>query len=311
MMDTANSLLIIGAGPAGLTAAIYASRAGLKTVIIEKLIPGGQAATTSVIENYPGFSEPVSGPELMERMRKQAENLGVEFITDEIMSCGQGEAISLNGKEKSYQASSVIIATGAANKKLGVPGEKEFTGRGVSYCATCDGPLFKNKDIAVIGGGNRAVEEAIYLTGFTKSVTIIHRRDRLRAQEVLVKRAKENPKIKFLLSSIITGITGRDGVEKIKVKDLKKEEEKYIPCEGVFIFAGISPNSEFIKDLISVDESGYIITDEEMAASAEGIFAAGDVRRKNLRQIVTACGDGAIAAMSAFKYISQKQGTAY
>lgn len=314
-------LIIIGAGPAGLTAAIYARRAGLETAIIEKLIPGGQAALTALVENYPGF-ESVSGPELMEKMKKQAENLKVKFISDEIISIrtlssegeGKGEGVTgfkLTGSEAVYEALSIIIASGAAYKKLGVPGEEELTGRGVSYCATCDGPLFKNKEIVVVGGGDMAVDEAIYLTQFAKSVTIIHRRDRLRAQEFLANRAKENSKIKFLLNSILTEISGKETIEKIKVKDLKKETEKYYPCEGVFIFAGLLPNTGFIKDLVLRDKNGYIVTDENMSASAHGIFAAGDVRKKGLRQIVTACGDGAIAAMSSYKYTSLLKGTAY
>ncbi len=309
MIDLKYDLVIVGAGPAGLTSAIYGVRAGLKTAVIEKLIPGGQAALTSTIENYPGFDEPVSGPELMERMKKQAENLGVEFISDEIISVSPG--FRLRGKEKDYEASSVIAATGAASTKLGIPGEDEFIGRGVSYCATCDGPLFKNKEIAVIGGGDRAVEESIYLTGFAKAVTLIHRRDRLRAQDLLIRRAQENSKIKLLLGAVAVEINGRKTVEKIKVKHLKDGKEEYLPCQAVFIFIGLSPNSDFIKNLVSVDEHGYIVTDEDMAASVEGIFAAGDVRKKNLRQIVTACGDGATAAVSSFKYISYLKGTAY
>lgn len=302
-------LVIVGAGPAGLTSAIYGIRLGLKTAVIEKLIPGGQAVLTSTIENYPGFDEPVPGPELMEKMKRQAENLGAEFIDDEIISLSPG--FRLSGKEKDYETSSIIVATGAANSKLGIPGEDEFIGRGVSYCATCDGPFFKNKEIAVIGGGNRAVEEAIYLTSFAKAVTIIHRRERLRAQEILVRRAEENRKIKFLLGRVATEIRGEKRVEKIKVKYLKDGKEEYLPCQGVFVFIGLSPNSDFIKNLASVDEHGYIITDEDMATSVEGIFAAGDVRKKNLRQIVTACGDGAVAAASSFKYISYLKGTAY
>ncbi|MBL7170870.1 MAG: thioredoxin-disulfide reductase [Candidatus Omnitrophica bacterium] len=304
-------LIVLGAGPAGMTSAIYAQRSGLKVLVIEKLIPGGQVALTALVENYPGF-ESISGLELMEKMKKQAENLGVEFISDEIVSLKKmGALFKLTGNEGVYEASSVIIATGAAYKKLGVPGEEELTGRGVSYCATCDGPLFKNKEIVVVGGGDMAVDEAIYLTQFGKVVTIVHRRERLRAQEFLGKRAKENPKIKILFNSILTEISGKDGVEKVKIKDLKKETEKYYPCEGVFIFVGLVPNTGFIKDLVSVDKNGYILTNEDMAASVDGIFAAGDVRKKNLRQIVTACGDGAIAAMSSYKYINHLKGTAY
>ena len=304
-------MIVLGAGPAGMTSAIYAQRSGLKVLVIEKLIPGGQVALTALVENYPGF-ESISGLELMEKMKKQAENLGVEFISDEIVSLKKmGALFKLTGNEGVYEASSVIIATGAAYKKLGVPGEEELTGRGVSYCATCDGPLFKNKEIVVVGGGDMAVDEAIYLTQFGKVVTIVHRRERLRAQEFLGKRAKENPKIKILFNSILTEISGKDGVEKVKIKDLKKETEKYYPCEGVFIFVGLVPNTGFIKDLVSVDKNGYILTNEDMAASVDGIFAAGDVRKKNLRQIVTACGDGAIAAMSSYKYINHLKGTAY
>jgi thioredoxin reductase (NADPH) len=302
-------LIIIGAGPAGLTAGIYAGRAGLKTALIEKLIPGGQAVLTASIENYPGFSEPVSGPELMEKMRKQAEKLGVEFIADEVMSVSPGFKIKC--REKNYEADCVIAATGAVNRKLGVPGEEEFTGRGVSYCATCDGPLFKNKEIAVVGGGDMAVEEGIYLTQFAAGVTVIHRRERLRTAGVLAERARKNKKIKLCMDTIVVKINGKEGIESVTVKDLKAGKEREISLRGIFIFIGLAPNSGFIKDLIAVDEHGYITTGEDMAASVKGIFAAGDVRKKNLRQIVTACGDGAIAAMSAFKYISRLRGTAY
>lgn len=316
MTDLVYDVVIIGAGPAGLTSAIYAARHGLKVSIIEKLIPGGQAALTSCIENYPGFTAPISGQELTEGMKKQVEHLGVEFIADEVISVspeGDSKVYSLNVKGRGipYLTNSIIVATGAVSRKLGIPGEERLTGRGVSYCATCDGPFFKNKYIAVIGGGNVAVEEAIYLTRFAESVTIIHRRDRLRAQDFLVRRAQENRKIKFVYNAIATLIHGEENVEKITVKDLKEDKEKDIMCDGVFIFIGLSPSSEFIKGLIDTDENGYIITDEDMHTSQEGIFAAGDVRKKTLRQIITACGDGAVAATSAFKYISHLKGNAY
>lgn len=303
-----HDVAIIGAGPAGLSAAIYAGRAGLKVSLLEKLVPGGQAATTSFIENYPGFSEPISGPELMERMKAQAEKLEVEFIDDEITNILSEVAslpwgLKLNGLEGDYEAKAVIIATGATSKKLGIPGEEKFIGRGVSYCATCDGPLFKGKEIVVVGGGDRAIEEGLYLSLFAKSVTVVHRRDKLRAQEVLARRARANEKMNFLLDTVVTEIDGNRSVEEIKVKNLKEGREKDFSCQGVFIFVGLLPNTGFIKNLILLDEGGYIITNEEMATSREGIFAAGDVRKKTLRQIVTACGDGAIAAMSAFRYI--------
>ena len=301
-----SDLAIIGAGPAGLSAAIYAGRAGLKVSLLEKLVPGGQAATTSFIENYPGFSEAISGPELMERMKEQVEKLGLTSLSDEITSITSG--FKLNGREGVYEAKAVIIATGATSKKLGIPGEEKFIGRGVSYCATCDGPLFKGKEIVVVGGGDRAIEEGLYLSNFARSVTVVHRRDKLRAQEVLARRARANEKMKFLLDTVVIEIDGNKSVEEIKVKSLKEGREKDFSCQGVFIFVGLSPNTGFIKNLISLDEGGYIITNEEMASSREGIFAAGDVRKKTLRQIVTACGDGAISAMSAFRYISEAKG---
>ena len=298
-------LVIIGGGPAGLTAGIYASRARLNVLLLEKVAPGGQVLVTDWIENYPGFPVGSSGYDLVTNMVEQAKRFGLTIETGEVLSLDLSEAvkkIELNGK--TITTLSIIIATGASPRKLGVPGEDMFIGKGVSFCATCDGPFFKEHVVAAVGGGDTAVQESIYLTKFAKKVYLIHRRDELRATKILQERAMENDKIEFVWDSVVTSIGGGlTNVEKISVKNVKTGEEKDIPVSGCFIWVGILPNTSFLKDNIKVDENGFIIADHNMETSVPGVFAVGDVRNTPLRQVATSVGDGAIAAVSAEHYI--------
>lgn len=295
--------IIIGGGPAGLTAGIYATRAGLKTLLLEKFAIGGQALLTEKVENYPGFSEPITTAELMKNMEKQAQRFGVEIIIEEVnnIAC-QKETILINNK---YETLSVIIATGVKPAKLNVKGEEELIGRGISYCATCDGPFFTNKEVVVIGGGDTAIKEAIFLTKFANKVKVVHRRDRLRATKILQDEAKTNKKIEFIWDSEVVNILGKEKVEGVIIKNSKTGELNKLACNGLFIFIGNKPNTEFLKGIVELDKDGYIITDENMRTSKKGIFAAGDCRAKTLRQIITAVSDGAIAAFAAQHYIEE------
>lgn len=295
--------IIIGAGPAGLSAALYSARAELKTLLIDKQGPGGQAATTHLVENYPGVAS-VSGPELATNMFTQVMELGVELVIEEIQNIslkGDIKEIVTDGGE--YQGKTVIIATGVQPRKLGVSGEEAFRGRGVSYCATCDGAFFKGKKVAVIGGGDSAIEEANFLTRFVEKLYIVHRRAELRATKVIQKRAMENPKIEFVLDSVVKEIAGDKKVEKILVENIKTGEEHAVDVDGVFIYVGNDPSTKFLEGQINLDEYGYIITNEDMETNVPGVYAAGDIRVKSLRQIVTAAADGAIASVKAEKYI--------
>jgi thioredoxin reductase (NADPH) len=298
-------LVIIGGGPAGLTAGIYASRARMNVLLLEKAAPGGQVLVSDWIENYPGFPEGISGYDLVNKMTEQAKRFGLTVETSEVLSLDLSEAvkkIELNGK--TITTLSIIIATGASPKKLGVPGEDMFIGKGVSFCATCDGPFFKENVVAAVGGGDTAVQESIFLTKFAKKVYLIHRRDELRATKILQERAMENDKIEFVWDSVVTSIGGGlTNVEKISVKNVKTGEEKEIPVSGCFVWVGTFPNTSFLKDTLKVDENGFIIADHNMETSVPGVFAVGDVRNTPLRQIVTAVGDAAIAAVSAEHYI--------
>jgi thioredoxin reductase (NADPH) len=298
---------IIGGGPAGLTAAMYTARSGRKTIIIEKSMPGGQAALTSWIENFPGFPEGVSGPDLMMKFYEQASKFGAEMITEDVLEADLKDDVKvIKTDNRTIEALSVIIATGAQAKKLGVKGEEQFQGRGVSYCATCDGAFFRGKKVAVIGGGDSAVEEAIYLTQFASEVIIIHRRDELRATKVLQKRAMENSKIRFIWNTVVESIEGDKAVEKIILKDVKDGSTREEAVNGVFVFIGTLPNSDWIKG-IDLNENGYIQTDKFLKTNLPGVFAAGDVREKFLRQVATAVGDGATAAMAAERYLGERQ----
>ncbi len=299
-------LIIIGAGPAGLTAALYAGRSRLKTLVLEKIAAGGRILMTEVIENFPGFPGGIHTADLVKRMQEQVINLGVNIATEEVseIDC---KLKSVKTDAGAYSADTIIIATGAHPRKLGIPGEGKLIGRGVSYCATCDGPLYKDKNVVIVGGGNAMAEEALYLTRFAKSVSIIHRRDQLRASVILQEKLKENKKINFILSSVITEITGSGKLEAIKLKDLNTSKERILQCDGVFIYIGYIPDTAFVKDKLKLDETGFITTAEDMSTSQEGIFACGDCRSKTLYQVITACGDGAVAADSAYKYLTNKK----
>jgi thioredoxin reductase (NADPH) len=299
-------VIIVGAGPAGMTAAVYTSRANLSTLMIERGIPGGQMANTEDVENYPGY-EHILGPELSTKMFEHAKKFGAEYAYGEVKEIIDGEEYkTIVTGNKQYKARAVIIATGAEYKKLGVPGENELGGRGVSYCAVCDGAFFKGKDLVVVGGGDSAVEEGVYLTRFANKVTIVHRRDELRAQKILQDRAFANEKIDFIWSHTVKQIHAKDGkVGSVTLVSTKTGEEREFPCDGVFIYVGMVPLTKPFEKLGITNENGYIETNERMETKIPGIFAAGDVREKSLRQIVTATGDGSIAAQSAQHYVEE------
>lgn len=300
-----HDLIIIGAGPAGLTAALYAGRSRLDTAVLEKMTVGGRILMTENIENFPGFFPEISTHELIKHMEEQVKGLDVRIEHEDVIEI-DAKSKTVKTESKNYSAQSIIIATGARPRKLGVPGEDIFTGKGVSYCATCDAPFYRDKKVIIVGGGNAVAEEAIYLARFAKSVDIIHRRADLRASAILQERLKENKKISFILNSVVTEIKGSQKVEFVKIRDLNTNKEQEIPCDGVFIYIGYEPDTGFAKGKIKLDEAGFVITDENMATSEEGIFACGDCRKKGLYQVITACGDGAIAADSAYKYIAAK-----
>jgi len=300
-----HDLIIIGAGPAGLTAALYAGRSRLETLMLEKMVVGGRILMSETIENFPGFPGNISTQELIKRMEEQVRGLAIEIESEEV-SDFDPKTKSVKSGTKTYSASGVIIATGTRPRKLNIPGEDKLTGRGVSYCATCDGPLYKDKNVVLIGGGNTIAEEALYLARFAKTVSIVHRRDDLRASAILQERLKENKKINFILSHVAVEILGSNRVESVKIKDVVSAEESKVSCDGVFIYIGYEPETDFLKNKLKLDDAGFIITGEDMATSEEGIFACGDCRKKSLYQVITACGDGAIAADSAYKYIASK-----
>lgn len=305
-------VIIVGGGPAGLTAGLYTSRARLKSLLIEKGFTGGQVMTTEWIENYPGFEDGISGAELSQKMEKQAVKFGLEIIQGSVNSVASEDRIYKVALEdgKQYEAKSIILATGSNPRPLKIEGEDTYRGRGVSYCATCDGAFFKDEDLAVIGGGDSAVEEGIFLTKFAKTVYIVHRRDQLRAAKVVQERAIANPKIKFVWDSVPEKIEGDDsGVKAVKIKNVKTGEQSVLNVSGIFIYIGYNPNTAFLKDLVGLDENNYVAAGDSMSTSAPGIFVAGDVRTKPLKQIATAVGDGATAGVSAEKYIEENFGS--
>lgn len=307
-MVTTHEVIIIGGGPAGLTAGLYAARSRFSTLLVESALFGGQMTTTDLIENYPGFPEGITGAELSRLMEEQARKFGAETVTQEVVEVSlQGDMKVVKTYESNYLCEALIICTGTEYRKLGVPGEKEFTGKGVSFCSTCDAAFFKDCQIVVVGGGDSALTEAIYLTKFAKEVTIIHRRDALRGTKIYQERAFANPKIKFLWNSVIQEIKGDNTVKSILVKNVKTNEVKEFETEGVFLFVGLLPRTQFLKGLVKTDEAGYIITDEKCETSVKGIFAAGDCRKQLLRQISTAVGDGATAAFAVEKYLEGKE----
>ncbi|AVQ99836.1 thioredoxin-disulfide reductase [Oceanobacillus sp. M65] len=301
-------VIIAGAGPAGMTAAVYASRANLQTLMIERGIPGGQMANTEDVENYPGYDH-ILGPDLSNKMFDHAKKFGAEYAYGDIKEViDHGDYKTVVAGKKEYNTRSLIITTGAQYKKLGIPGEEELGGRGVSYCAVCDGAFFKEKNLIVIGGGDSAVEEGIYLTRFADKVTVVHRRDKLRAQKILQERAFDNDKIDFVWNTVVETINGKDGkVGSVTLKDTLTGEVKEENIDGVFIYIGMVPLSEPFKSLGITNEEGYIPTNEHMETNVSGVFAAGDIREKTLRQIVTATGDGSVAAEAAIKYVEDLQ----
>ncbi len=301
-------VIIIGGGPAGLTASLYTSRARLQTLLIQNALFGGQMTTTELIENYPGFPQGVTGDKLSRLMEEQAKRFGLETVNQEVVEVKlEGDLKKIRTYESSYLCEVLIICTGAEYRKLGVPGEKEFTGKGISYCATCDGAFFKDSQIFLVGGGDSALTEALFLTKFVKELTIIHRRDELRATKIYQERALANSKIKFLWNSVVQEIKGDQIVRSVLVKNVKTGEVKEFDTEGIFLFVGLMPRTQFFKGLIDMDEEGYILTDENCETSVKGILAAGDCRKKLLRQIATAVGEGATAAFAAEKYLEGKR----
>ncbi len=308
-MSELYDVIIIGAGPAGLSAGLYCGRSRLKTLIIEKQKDGGQIVITDAIENYPGCLEGESGPSLIDRMVKQADHFGAEKVRDTIVDMDlSGEIKTLKGERDEYQARAVILATGAFPRPIGCPGEKELIGKGVSYCATCDAAFFEDMEVYVVGGGDAAVEEAMYLTNFARSVTVIHRRNELRAAQSIQEKAFATPKLHFMWDSVVTELSGEGLLEHMTVKNVKTGEERVIDAPeedgtfGVFVFIGFVPNTTLFEGKIEMD-NGYILTDDNMHTNVPGVFAAGDNRKKSLRQVVTAAADGAIAAMEAYHYI--------
>lgn len=298
-------VVIIGGGPAGLSAGLYAARGNVKTVILEKMIPGGQLLNTLDVENYPGMDF-MTGPQISEAMEKQTRRFGCEIVNN----CNI-KSVNLSGKTKIiesdkgiFESKVVIIATGSEHRKLDVPGEKEYNGRGVSYCAVCDGAFFKNKDLVVVGGGSSAIEEGTFLTKFANKVTVVHRRDQLRAERILQDRAFKNPKINFIWNTVVPQIKGDAlGVTSVTLKDIETNEEKDYKCDGIFIYVGLIPNTELFKGQVKLDETGKVITNEKMETNLPGIYAAGDVRETPLKQAVTAASDGSLAATMAINYI--------
>jgi len=307
--------IIIGGGPAGYTAGIYAARSGLKTLLVEGAATVSQITITDLIENYPGIPDGINGFDLMQLFKKQALNFGLEIQANDVSSIKKNTNTpfiwDVVVQNKSYSTLSVIAATGAQWNKLGVPGEDEFAGKGVSYCATCDGPFYRNKDVIVVGGGDTAIQEALFLTHFAKKVTVIHRRDKLRATAILQKRAFAEKKIEFVWKTRLVEVAGTEFVTGGKVADVESGKINEIEAEGVFIFVGRTPNTGLFGEILKLDAGGYIITDDNMRASAAGIFAAGDCRDKLFRQVVTAAGDGATAIYSAELYVDEVKGQTY
>jgi thioredoxin reductase (NADPH) len=300
--------LIIGSGPAGYTAGVYTSRAKLSTLIISGTLPGGQLMTTSEVENYPGFPNGIFGPELMMNMRQQAERFGAVVVDDEVISADfKKRPLTIKTHSENYTAEAVIICTGASPRKLGIAAEQQFSGRGVSYCATCDGPFFKGEDIVVVGGGDTALEEATFLTKFGKSVKIVHRRETLRASKILQEKALENPKIEFLWNNVVSDIKGDKKIATVLVKNINNGKEKTLNAGGLFVAIGHEPNTAIFKGHLDLDDRGYIRLKDHTKTSVEGVFAAGDVHDHRYRQAVTAAGFGCMAAIDVERWLSERK----
>jgi thioredoxin reductase (NADPH) len=302
-------VLIIGSGPAGLSAGLYAARADLEPVVLTGMEHGGQVSLTYTVENYPGFPEGIGGQEMVELFQKQAERFGakIEFDTATEVDLSQ-RPFKVKTYNKEYHAETLIVASGATPRHLNVPGENELTGRGVSYCATCDGWFFKDKDVIVVGGGDSALEESIFLTRYAKSITVVHRRDELRAGPILQKRASENPKISFLYDTVVTEILGTEAVKAVRLKNLKTNEEFEQPTDGIFIFIGHDPNTQLFKGQLEMDERGYLKLDQQMKTNIPGVFVGGEAGDPHFRQVITSAGMGAAAAMQAGRYLDEHVG---
>ncbi len=308
-MKEVHEAVIVGGGPAGLTAGIYLMRAGIDTLLLEKMVPGGTPVNTDHIENYPGFPEVISGRDLMDRFARHAKACGLpirEFSEVEGITVDQGRFVTRTS-EGSHESIAVVVATGTEPAKMGIPGENEFLGRGISYCATCDGSFFRDLDVAVIGGGDSAIEEALSLANIVRKVYVVHRRDALRAQKIIQERAFRNSKMEFLWNKIPVEIKGKEQVEKIVLQDTKNGERSEVRVDGVFVYVGANPATSFLGDLVERDKAGFVLTDEALSTKTEGLFVAGDARKKTLRQISTAVGDGALAAVTAERYILGKK----
>jgi thioredoxin reductase (NADPH) len=299
-------VIIIGGGPAGLTAGLYASRAGLKSLLIERGIFGGQIVNAALVENYPGFPQGISGLELGSLMQQQTVKYGLELVSAEVMGLSQGQTYDVSTTEGNFEAVSIIIAAGSKYRKLGVIGEERLSGHGVSYCATCDGFLFHDREVAIVGGGDTAITDALELSRHAKKVYVIHRRDQLRAGQVLQQRAFAQLKLEFIWNSVVEEILGEKMLKGLRLRNVKTQELSTLEVAGIFVAVGLTPNTECFLNTVKLDNAGYIITDETMATSAPGIFAAGDIRRNSARQVATAVGDGATAAMSAFRYLQER-----
>jgi thioredoxin reductase (NADPH) len=300
-------VIIIGGGPAGLTAGLYASRAGLRSLLLERGMLGGQMVNAALVENYPGFPDGIAGSDLGSLMHQQASKYGLELTTAEVTGITEGRHYIVATTGDSFEAAAIIIATGSEYRKLEVPGERRLSGRGVSYCATCDGFFFRNREVAVVGGGDTAVTDALELSQHARKVYVIHRRDQLRAGKALQQRAFDHPKLEFIWNTVVEEVLGEEILNGLRLRNVKTGQQSILRVDGVFVAVGLVPNSRSFFDILELDGTGCIVTDEVMATSAPGIFAAGDIRGNSPRQIAAAVGDGAAAAMSAFKYI-QEQG---
>jgi len=309
-MEEVYDLIILGSGPAGMAAGIYGARAHMKTLIIDKGKPGGQAATTGELENYPGFGPGTTGPGLTRAMADHAAALGAKYLQDTILSIDfYSHPKKIHGKKNNYEAKAVIYALGSEPRMLGVPGEGKLRGKGVSYCATCDADFFEDLEVVVVGSGDAAIEEAEYLSRIVEKVTmiVIHEEGKVDANKISAERAFKNSKLQWIWNSIVKSINGEDIVESITLKNIKTAEESVIETNGVFVYIGTSPNTDLVKGVLDLNQQGYIITDDKMATNIEGVFAAGDIREKYLRQVVTAVADGAIAAVAAERYVSETE----
>lgn len=309
MSDTHFDIAIIGSGPAGYTASIYTSRAKLKTIIISGSLPGGQLMTTTEVENFPGFPKGITGPELMMNMQQQSERFGTRIVIDEVTRVDfKNRPFKIFTGSAEYTAESVLISTGASPRKLGLKSESDFSGKGVSYCATCDGPFFRDQEIVVVGGGDTALEEATFLTKFGKTVKIVHRRNELRASKILQDRAFENPKIEFIWNSTVVNIEGTGKVASVTIKDINTGAETTLNAGGLFVAIGHEPNTTIFKDQLDLDERGYVVLNNITRTNIDGVFAAGDVHDHRYRQAITAAGFGCMAALDIEKWLSEARG---